>query len=81
MALKREEKRLTREWGCYNAAFKVDKSHYDEYNPLASLEYGIEQGRIELGPRSVLILDEAGQVGAQTADRLLRFYMALSTLF
>jgi len=39
---------------------------------LASLEYAIEQGTVELGPKSIVILDEAGQVGAESADRLLR---------
>ena len=53
-------------------AASLDTAQVRTVRTLASLEYGIEQGRIELGPRSVLIMDEAGQVGAQTADRLLR---------
>ncbi len=40
---------------------------------VAALEYAIgTSGRIRLGEQSVIILDEAGQVGAKTADRLLQ---------
>lgn len=38
---------------------------------LASLEYQWEQGREQLGPRDVLVIDEAGMIGTRQMERVL----------
>ena len=39
---------------------------------IASLEHGWSQGRDLLGPRDVLVIDEAGMVGTRQMERVLR---------
>ncbi len=38
---------------------------------IASLEYQWEQGREQLGPRDVLVIDEAGMIGTRQMERVL----------
>ena len=38
---------------------------------IASLEHGWAQGRDQLGPRDVLVIDEAGMIGSRQMDRVL----------
>ena len=38
---------------------------------IASLEHGWAQGRDQLGPRDVLVLDEAGMIGTRQMERVL----------
>ncbi|WP_454281102.1 Ti-type conjugative transfer relaxase TraA [Sphingomonas sp. Marseille-Q8236] len=38
---------------------------------IASLEHGWAQGRDQLGPRDVLVVDEAGMIGTRQMERLL----------
>ncbi|MBR7551402.1 AAA family ATPase, partial [Mycobacterium tuberculosis] len=38
---------------------------------LASLEYQWGQGREQLGPRDVLVIDEAGMIGTRQMERVL----------
>ena len=38
---------------------------------IASLEYQWEQGREQLGPRDVLVIDEAGMIGSRQMERVL----------
>ena len=38
---------------------------------IASLEYAWEQGREQLGPKDVLVVDEAGMIGSRQMERVL----------
>ena len=42
-----------------------------ESRTLASLEHGWKEGRDRLGPRDVLVVDEAGMVGSRQMERVL----------
>src|SRR3546814_5480103 len=39
---------------------------------IASMEHGWSQGRDMLGPRDILVIDEAGMVGTRQMERVLR---------
>ena len=40
---------------------------------IASMEYQWEQGREQLGPRDVLVIDEAGMIGTRQMERVLSY--------
>ena len=58
--------------GATRAAAEVFGSHVGgTARSFGSLEYGLERGTIALGPNSVIVLDEAGMMGAGASSRLL----------
>ncbi|ARR57891.1 Ti-type conjugative transfer relaxase TraA (plasmid) [Rhizorhabdus wittichii DC-6] len=53
------------------AAENLESGSGIQSRTLTSLEYQWEQGREQLGPRDVLVIDEAGMIGTRQMERVL----------